>query len=849
MSESDKKSTIKVFLSHSTRDKDFVLQLAAAMRDAGFDPWLCEVDVEKNDNFVAEIEKGLTACDVALLIWSPDAAASHWTTEEWTSVLSRQVKEQRVRLGIVKLREHPLPQLLRTKNYISADRDPQAGIRETIAWLERRESAQRLSGLKAPIFLPDYRPQDFVGRATQLELLRNRFTAEPTIFLVHGEPGTGKSTLALQFAWEAQKDFDAVIFQTCGQRPLDAITGELVERLPIEVKTLAPDQQRAAAKDYLRRRDSLLILDDVWSPEVRRLEPGPACSVLYTSRKQALAGVASAQSLELEAFSEMECMALFHSVLDESFVAEEVARNEAALLAFCTRIEMLPIAVAVGASLLRERAAIALGKGIARLRPEALTDGVKDVPGLFREAIASQPERERTLLAACAVCVQEGSWLPLAAQIAGLSEDDADDAASALVHGSLLRVLDRERQRFQMHALLREQARASVGEDCLKALQRRHAAALKEWFKDWEKRWQDCRECLEEIIPGARFLHAGGQNSGAWTLSRNAYDLGRRTGELDIAFRIMQQEEELANSRGDRNLLQRSYGNQALILYAWGRLEEALGLLKKQDAICLELGNKNDLAISYGNQALILYAWGRLEEALGLHKKEEAICRELGNKDSLQRSSGNQALILYAWGRPEESLELHKKEEAICRELGNKNDLAISYGNQANILHVWGRLEEALELLKKEEAICRELGNKDGLSKSYSGQGLVLQALGRLEEALSMYRKEELFCNELGEKDGLQRSYSNQVTILETWGRLEDGLELLKKQETICRELGNKSGLGYCYYNWGLLARAQGDRRTEKQKLQQALALFTELKMPRQRDAVQAELEKTATSN
>jgi hypothetical protein len=74
---------MKVFLSHSTKDKQFVEQLAAAIIGAGFeDPWLCEVDVEKNDNFVAEIEKGLTACDVALVIWSPDAAKSNWTTEE-----------------------------------------------------------------------------------------------------------------------------------------------------------------------------------------------------------------------------------------------------------------------------------------------------------------------------------------------------------------------------------------------------------------------------------------------------------------------------------------------------------------------------------------------------------------------------------------------------------------------------------------------------------------------------------------------------------------------------------------------------------------------------------------------
>ena len=178
------------------------------------------------------------------------------------------------------------------------------------------------------------------------------------------------------------------------------------------------------------------------------------------------------------------------------------------LLGFAKKVEMLPIAVAVGASLLREKAAIALDKGVKKLRPEALTDGVKDVPGLFRKAIESQPAREQKLLAACAVCVQEGFWLPLAAQIAELTPDDAEDAASALVHASLLRVLDRDRQRFQLHALLRDQVRARQDGEGLGKLQERHAAALEELFKDWETRWQECRECLEEIIAAAKFLHA-----------------------------------------------------------------------------------------------------------------------------------------------------------------------------------------------------------------------------------------------------------------------------------------------------------------------------------------------------
>ena len=104
-----------------------------------------------------------------------------------------------------------------------------------------------------------------------------------------------------------------------------------------------------------------------------------------------------------------------------------------------------------------------------------------------------------------------------------------------------------------------------------------------------------------------------------------------------------------------------------------------MALLEEQEALCLELGNKDSLQTTYGNQALILQDWGRLEEAFELLKKAEALCLELGNKDSLQTTYGNQALILQDWGRLEEAFALLKKREALCLELGNRNSLATCY--------------------------------------------------------------------------------------------------------------------------------------------------------------------------
>jgi hypothetical protein len=160
------------------------------------------------------------------------------------------------------------------------------------------------------------------------------------------------------------------------------------------------------------------------------------------------------------------------------------------------------------------------------------------------------------------VCALEGFWLPLTAEIAGLTEAAGRDARNRLVDASLLRMLDRDRQRFQLHALLREELRNLAP---FEELQAAHAAGLERWFSDWEGRWRECRECLPEVIPAVQHLCEKSQSSRAALLSYRGFATGKRIGELGIALRIVQQEEALCLELGNKDDLQRSYGDQTLI--------------------------------------------------------------------------------------------------------------------------------------------------------------------------------------------------------------------------------------------------------------------------------------------
>src|SRR5438132_10045294 len=88
-------STVDVFLSHSSVDKLWVIQLKDDLHRYGVSVWLDRDEIRPGDLFVKALEEGLDQSPAVALIGSPEAIASGWVEEAYAHTLALSRSKQR----------------------------------------------------------------------------------------------------------------------------------------------------------------------------------------------------------------------------------------------------------------------------------------------------------------------------------------------------------------------------------------------------------------------------------------------------------------------------------------------------------------------------------------------------------------------------------------------------------------------------------------------------------------------------------------------------------------------------------------------------------------------------------
>ncbi|WFF93925.1 toll/interleukin-1 receptor domain-containing protein [Bacillus paralicheniformis] len=128
----------KIFISHSSMDKEFAKILSTDLSNAGHIPWLDEWNITVGESIPRSISKALRNSDFVLVILSDNANRSQWVQAEWENKYWDEISEGMVKVLPVLYKECQIPDLLKTKKYADFSRDYSKGLESLLFALGER---------------------------------------------------------------------------------------------------------------------------------------------------------------------------------------------------------------------------------------------------------------------------------------------------------------------------------------------------------------------------------------------------------------------------------------------------------------------------------------------------------------------------------------------------------------------------------------------------------------------------------------------------------------------------------------------------------------------------------------
>ncbi|MFD4640666.1 helix-turn-helix domain-containing protein [Lentzea sp. NPDC058436] len=290
---------------------------------------------------------------------------------------------------------------------------------------------------------------DLVGRDAELDVLARK---PHGLVVVHGAAGSGKTSLAVRAAHLLEGRFpDGQLFIDLegAAQPLQRLLKDLgvpAEHVPEDV-----NGQTRLYRSLTAGKRLLLVLDGARTEdEIRTLRADPGCLTIVTSRHR-LAGVPGATWLRLGGLTEPCAVELLASIVGTDRVDADPA-NARRLVRLCGTS---PLALRIAGNRLASRPRWPLSHLVEQIeerRLAALTAGDLDVRGAFEVSLAHLPDLARLLFRRLGLLVGTHVTPDLAAELAGLTTAEAEQALDELADVSLL---DPDDRGYAMHGLVR----------------------------------------------------------------------------------------------------------------------------------------------------------------------------------------------------------------------------------------------------------------------------------------------------------------------------------------------------------------------------------------------------------
>lgn len=624
-----------------------------------------------------------------------------------------------------------------------------------------------MSSLPPPSQLPP--PVQLVGRAPDLAAMD---AARPArIILITGQPGIGKTALAVGWGHRVREDFpDGVFFDDlhgyAADGPIrpDEVLGRFLRALGIAPRRVPAELAELTAlyRSLLADRRMLVVLDDaLTAAQVVPLLPPSAMSVAVVTSRQRLGSLAArgARILQLDRLSTDAAVELLSRTLgDDRASAEPHAAR--ALVGFCARV---PLAVCVAGARLAARSRWPIGEMVRALEQErrrlaalAMEDDMAIRPALdlsYRSLDPAAARMYRTM--GLFPGSQFGSGV--AAATAAVTQAEAIRLLGLITDANLLD--DTEGGHYRFHDLTRIHARETAErEEPVSALDAA-ARRMTDWFlaavtsagqvvtpyrRDQPRdirypsaapaRFPDPARALDwldrelpDVIAVARFAAGRGLVTAAWQLADAMWPLFLYRGRYTERMAFDRLGLDAARAAGDRLGEAKMLNRIGLAVLHLGRLDEADMYFQEARRTWEELGDRARAAGCLRRLALVAAERNRPDDAIDCFTPALSAYRELGDARHVALTLGDLADVLTSADRPREAIT------ALC-EAGSLLAGTDDYFNQGRVLIRLGRAEaQAGELTAADGHLSHALRSMREIG-SLRGQAEALMALSRLAE-------------------------------------------------------------------------------------------------------------------
>lgn len=110
------KKTSSVFLSHSSKDAEFVGRLAAELKTHGIEFWLDDHELDIGDPLYHTIGEAIEKADYFAVVLSQNSIDSNWVQNELNLALNREFSEGRTVILPIMIEDVTKPHFIKHKN-------------------------------------------------------------------------------------------------------------------------------------------------------------------------------------------------------------------------------------------------------------------------------------------------------------------------------------------------------------------------------------------------------------------------------------------------------------------------------------------------------------------------------------------------------------------------------------------------------------------------------------------------------------------------------------------------------------------------------------------------------------